>query len=62
MDANGSYSDDEQLLAALGRLPVEELQIVQWLVDQLLEHPDDNEHRKAATSAATARMSALRSV
>jgi hypothetical protein len=50
------------MLSALERLPVEELQIMQWLVDQLLERPDDNDHRKAATGAATARMSTLRSV
>jgi hypothetical protein len=62
MDTNRSCDDVDQLLAALERLPVQELQIVQWLVDQLLERPDDNEHRQAATSAATARMSALRSV
>jgi HEAT repeat protein len=62
MDANGSRDDVDQVLAARERLPVEELQIVRWLVEELLEHPDDDARRKAVTSAAMARMSALRSV
>jgi len=62
MGANGLSDDVDQLLAVLERLPAEELRIVQWLVNELLERPDDNEHRQAAVSAATARMSALRSV
>ena len=62
MDANGLSDDVDQLIAVIERLPAEELRILQWLVDALLDLPDDTEHRKAAASAATSRMSALRSV
>ena len=62
MDAKGLSDDIDQLLVVLERLPAEELRIVEWLVNEILERPDDNEHRKAAVSAATSRMSALRSV
>ena len=62
MRANGLPDGLDELLATLEQLPVDALQIVQWLVDELVERPDDNEHRKQILSAATARLSALRSV
>jgi hypothetical protein len=62
MDVKELSDDVDQLLAALQRLPAEELQIVQWLVNELLERPDDDEHRSTAVSTATTRLSAIRSV
>ena len=62
MDANGSPHDVEQLLATLEKMPVDALQIVQSFVTELVQHPDDVEHRKETLSGAISKMSALRSV
>ena len=62
MAPNGLPDDTDELFAALERLPLDVLQIVQSFVSNMIESPDDNDRRKEALSVATARMSALRSV
>jgi hypothetical protein len=62
MDAIPPPYEDDQLLAALERLPVDALQVIQGFVTELLECPDDNERRKKLLGAAVSRMSALHSV
>ena len=62
MDADETPRDADELLAALEKMPLDALQIVRWFVTELVEHPDDNDHRKEILSGAIARISALRSV
>ena len=62
MPRNELPKDIDTLLADLERLPVDVLEIVQGFVAELIRCGDDDDPRKAALSAATARISALRSV
>ncbi|HEY6598178.1 MAG TPA: hypothetical protein VIZ30_02655 [Pseudomonadales bacterium] len=59
---DASLNDAEHLLTALNRLPADALQIVQAFVTELLQCIDDDERRKEVLSAATSKLSALRSV
>jgi hypothetical protein len=62
MHATPPFDEDDPLLAALERLPVDAvdaLQVIQVFVDELLQCGDDNDRRKELLGAAVSRMSAF---
>jgi hypothetical protein len=62
MHVTPPFDEDDPLLTALERLPVDALQVIQVLVDELLQCADDNDRRKELLGAAGSHMSAPHSV